>query len=58
MNEIRDAICICLRQGKDPREVIDYLETSRVLIAESLVFKPTTDILMFAQAIKDSHFAP
>jgi len=58
MNEIKEAILLCLRQGKDPDDIIRYLTNVQRTLTQATSYQPYEDVALFAQAIKDSHFAP
>jgi cytochrome c-type biogenesis protein CcmH/NrfF len=58
MNEIRDAILVCLRSGKSTQEIIDYLQGTYHALIAAKDYKPNDDVALYAQAIKDSDFRP
>lgn len=58
MDEIRDAILICLRKGKSVEEIHDYLQATYHVLNAARNYKPNDDVSLYAQAIKDSDFAP
>ena len=58
MEEIRDAILICLRKGKSVDEIHDYLQASYHVLNAARSYKPNDDVALFAQAMKDSDFRP
>ena len=58
MNEIRDAILVCLRNGKSTQEIIDYLQGTYHALIAAKEYKPNNDVALYAQAIKDANFAP
>lgn len=58
MDEIRDAILICLRKGKSVEEIHDYLQATYHVLTAAENYKPHTDVAVFAQAIQDSKFRP
>ena len=58
MNEIRDAILVCLRNGKSVEEIHDYLQATYHVLNSARNYKPNADVALYAQAIKDADFAP
>lgn len=58
MEEIRDAILICLRKGKSVQQIHDYLQWTYNALNDAENYRPNSDVALYAQAIKDSDFAP
>ena len=58
MDEIKDAILVCLRKGKSVEEIHDYLQATYHVLTAAENYKPNADVALFAQAIKDSDFRP
>ena len=58
MDEIRDAILICLRKGKSVQQIHDYLQATYHVLNSAEHYKPNSDIALFAQAIQDAKFHP
>ena len=58
MQEIRDAIVICLRKGNTVEDVGNYLETQYRILLSAKNYKPNSEVALYAQAIEDSHHAP
>ena len=58
MEEIRDAVALCLRKGENFEDVRRYLKQTADKLAYAPGYKLDDDLALYAQAIKDSDFAP
>jgi hypothetical protein len=58
MNEIRDAIAVCLRKGENFEDVRRYLKQTADKLAYAPNYKLDDDLAFYAQAIKDADFRP
>jgi hypothetical protein len=58
MDEIRQAILVCLRKGENFEDVRRYLNRTADKLAYAPDYKQDDELTLFAQAIKDADFAP